>query len=76
MWVGIPTLMLIAIVMVMLNPVLPFSAVHSVSVITAGFLVASNILRTACPGTHDKFLIVIGIVVNGPTIWQPLRITA
>ena len=62
--------MLIPIVMVILSLTLSYPLIRWVSIVAAGFLFVFNIagLHTY-PGAYDKFLIIVGLVINALTIW-------
>jgi hypothetical protein len=40
-----------------------------VNVVAAVFLVLFNLVGLPYPGAYDNFLIVVGFVLNGLTIW-------
>jgi len=63
-------LMLIPIVMVILSLTLSYPAIRWVCIVAAGFLFVFNIAGIhTYPGHYDKFLIAVGLVFNGLTIW-------
>jgi hypothetical protein len=74
MWLGVAVLMAVPIVMVVLSVVLPQTMLQWVTVIAAIGLAAFNLVGLPTyPGLYDKFLIVLGVVFNGRTIWYAVR---
>ncbi len=70
MWLGIAVLMLIPIVMVVLTLTLKYPAIRWVSIVAAIFLLGFNLIGLpGYPGAYDKFLIIVGFVFNGLTVW-------
>ncbi len=69
MWLGIAVLMLIPIVMVVLSLTLKYPAIRWASIVAAGFLVVFNIFGLPYKGAYDNFLIIVGFVFNGLTVW-------
>lgn len=61
--------MLIPIVMVVLSLTLTFPAIRWVNLAAAVFLVLFNLVGLPYPGVYDSFLIVVGFVFNGLTVW-------
>ena len=58
-------LMLIPIVMLLLSLTLSYPLIRYVTIILALFLFVFNIVGLpGYPGTYDKFLIVVGLVIN------------
>ncbi len=55
--------------MLVLSLTLPYPAIRWVNVAAAGFLVVFNIAGLPYPGLYDNFLIFVGFVFNGLTIW-------
>jgi hypothetical protein len=63
-------LMLIPIVMVVLSLTLKYPAIRWVTIGAAIILFGFNIVGLPTyPGAYDKFLIVVGLVFNGLTVW-------
>lgn len=69
MWVLAALVMLIPIVMIVLSLTVPYPAIRWVSVVAAIFLVLFNIAGLPYPSAYDNFLIAVGFVLNGVTIW-------
>jgi hypothetical protein len=70
MWLGISVLMVIPIVMVFLSLVLPDSVNRWANIIVAIFFFGFNLLGLPTyPSAYDKFLIIVGLVFNGVTVW-------
>ena len=62
--------MLIPIVMVILSLTLSYPLIRWVSIVAAGFLFVFNIASLhTYQGAYDKFLIIVGLVINALTIW-------
>ena len=69
-WFGIAVLMLIPIVMVVLNLTLQYPAIRWANIITAIlFFIVSIVGLPGYPGAYDKFLIIVGMVLNVVTVW-------
>lgn len=74
MWLGVAVLMAIPILMVMLSLVLDQPINRWVNVIAAIGLFAFNVIGLPnYPGAYDKFLIVVGLVINGLTVTLAFR---
>jgi hypothetical protein len=74
MWLGVAALMAVPIVMVLLSLVLDQSISRWVNIIAAVGLFAFNAIGLPTyPGLYDKFLIVVGLVINGLTVALALR---
>jgi hypothetical protein len=70
MWLGIAILMVIPIVMVFLSLTLNHPVNRWVNIITAVFFFVFNLVGLPTyPSAYDKFLIVVGLVFNGLTVW-------
>lgn len=70
MYLGLAVLLLIPIVMVFLSLVLNNPANRWVNIIAAVILFVFNIIGLpGYPSLYDKFLIVVGLVFNGLTVW-------
>jgi len=70
MWLGVAALMLIPILMVVLSLILPQPINRWVNIIAAGFFFLFNLIGLPTyASTYDKFLIVVGLVFNGLTVW-------
>jgi hypothetical protein len=69
-WFAAAIFMLIPIVMVVLSLTLTYPAIRWVSIVAAIILFAFNLVGLPTyPGAYDKFLIVVGLVFNGLTVW-------
>ena len=69
-WFGIAVLMLIPIVMVVLTLTLKYPAIRWVNIIVAAFFFVMNLIGLpGYPGAYDKFLIIVGLVLNVLTVW-------
>ena len=67
---GAAMLMLIPIIMVVLSLTLKYPLIRWVTIVTAIILFLFNLVGLpGYPGAYDKFLIVVGLVFNGLTIW-------
>ena len=70
---GIAILMLIPIVMVFLSLTLQYPEIRWANIIVAIFLFGFNligmIVPPGYPGAYDKFLIIVGLVINVLTVW-------
>lgn len=70
MWLGIAVLMLIPIVMVFLSLTLTYPAIRWVTIVAAVILFGFNLIGLPTyPSAYDKFLIVVGLVINAITLW-------
>jgi hypothetical protein len=70
MFVAAALLMLIPIVMIVLTLILKYPAIRWVSIGAAVVLFIVNLVGLpGYPGVYDKFLIVVGLVFNGLTVW-------
>lgn len=69
-WFAAAVLMLIPIVMVVLSLTLKYPAIRWVTIIAAILLFLFNLVGLPTyPSAYDKFLIVVGLVFNGISIW-------
>jgi hypothetical protein len=69
-WFAAAVLMLIPIVMVVLSLTLKYPAIRWVTIIAAILLFLFNLVGLPTyPSAYDKFLIVVGLVFNGITVW-------
>lgn len=69
-WFAAAILMLIPIVMVVLSLTLAYPAIRWVTIIAAILLFLFNLVGLPTyPSAYDKFLIVVGLVWNGMTVW-------
>lgn len=74
LWVGIAAFMTIPIVMVVLSVTVNGDAMRWPHVIAAAGLLLFNLAGLPTyPGWYDRFLIVVGLVLNGLTIVYALR---
>ena len=70
MFFGAAILMLIPIVMVVLSLTLKYPAIRWVTIIAAILLFGFNLIGLpGYPSAYDKFLIIVGLVFNGVTVW-------
>lgn len=70
MWLGISLFMVIPILMIVLTLILPYTVNRWANIIVAGFFFLFNLVGLPTyPTTADKFLIAVGLVFNGMTIW-------
>lgn len=70
MGLGIALLMVVPIVMVFLSLTLNNPLNRWANIIAAMFFLAFNLIGLPTyPSAYDKFLIVVGLVFNGLTIW-------
>ena len=70
MLLGMSVLMLLPIVMLFLSLTLTFPLIQWVNIVVAIFLFGFNLIGLPTyPSVYDKFLIVVGLVFNGLTIW-------
>lgn len=71
MYLGLAVLMLIPIVMVILSLTLKYPVIRWVTIVAAIFLFLFNIIGLPTyPSAYDKFLIIVGLVFNGLTVWH------
>lgn len=62
--------MLVPIVMLLLSLTLQYPLIRWVTIIAAIFMFVFNLIGLpGYPGLYDKFLIVVGLVFNGITVW-------
>jgi hypothetical protein len=70
MWLGVAVIMLIPIAMVVLSVTMVGDVARWVHAGAAVGLFAFNVIGLPTyPGLYDRFLIVVGLVLNGLTIW-------
>jgi len=69
MWMLAALVMLIPIVMVVMSLTIAYPAIRWINVVAAGFLILFNIAGLPYPSAYDNFLIVVGFIFNGLTIW-------
>jgi len=70
MYFGAAILLLIPIVMVVLSLTLKYPAIRWVSIVAAIILFGFNLIGLPTyPSAYDKFLIIVGLVFNGLTVW-------
>ena len=70
MWMVAALLMLIPIVMVVLSLTLKYPLIRWVTIIAAIILFGFNLIGLPTyPSAYDKFLIIVGLVFNGLTVW-------
>ncbi|MEZ4862803.1 MAG: DUF6326 family protein [Caldilineaceae bacterium] len=69
-WLAAMLLMLIPIMMVVLSLTVPYPAARWVTIGAAIILFLFNLVGLPTyPGLYDKFLIAVGLVFNGVTVW-------
>lgn len=69
MWMLAALAMLIPIVMIVLSLTVAHPAIRWVNLVAAGFLILFNLAGLPYPALYDNFLIAVGFVFNGLTIW-------
>ena len=70
MWLGIAIPMVIPIIMIFLTLVLANPLNRWANIILAGFFFVVNLFGfPSYPSSYDRFLIVVGLLFNGLTIW-------
>lgn len=70
MWLGIAVLMVIPIVMIIPSLTLDHAVNKWVNTIVAIFFFGFNLIGLPTyPSAYDKFLIVVGLVINVLTVW-------
>jgi hypothetical protein len=72
MWTVATLVMLIPVAMILVSLLVPTPALVWVTVIAAAFMAIFNLLGLPYQGFYDNLLIVVGIALNGVTIWQAL----
>lgn len=68
-WIVAATVMLVPIVMVVLSLTVPYPAIRWLTIVAAVFLILFNLVGLPYEGAYDNFLIAVGLVGNGVTIW-------
>ena len=69
-WLVAAVFMLIPIVMVVLSLTLVYPAIRWVTIIAAIILFIFNLIGLPTyPSVYDKFLILVGLVLNAITVW-------
>jgi hypothetical protein len=71
MWTVAAVVMLLPIVMILVSLLVPATPLVWITVVAA-FLVLFNLSGLPYQGFYDNMLIVVGILLNGVTIWQAL----
>ncbi len=70
MWLGIAVLMVIPIIMIVLTLLLKSPVNRWANIIAAIFFFIFNIIGLPTyPSAYSKFLIIVGLVFNGLTVW-------
>jgi hypothetical protein len=70
MWLGIAVLMVIPVVMILLSVFLKQPVNRWVNIIAAGFFFVFNLIGLPTyPSAYDKFLIIVGLVINALTVY-------
>lgn len=72
MWTIAALVMLLPIAMILVSLLVPTPALVWITVIVAAFLALFNLVGLPYQGFYDNMLIVVGILLNGVTIWQAL----
>ncbi len=72
MWTVAALVMLLPIVMILVSLLVPATPLVWITVIVAAFLAIFNLVGLPYEGFYDNMLIVVGIALNGVTIWQAL----
>jgi hypothetical protein len=74
MWLGIAIVMVIPVVMVMLSLMLDYPVNRWTNIIVAVFFFIFNLVGLPTyPSAYDKFLIVVGLLLNVLTVWLAWR---
>lgn len=69
-WLGIAAFILIPIIMVVLTLTLRYPAIRWASIVVAVILFVFNLVGLPTyPSAYDKFLIVVGLVLNVLSVW-------
>jgi hypothetical protein len=68
-WLGAAAVMLVPIVMIILSLTVPYPAIRWTTIVVATLLILFNLAGLPYEGAYDNFLIVVGFVINGVTIW-------
>ena len=69
MWFLAAVMMLVPIVMVVLSLTVPYPAVRWVTIVAVGLIAAFNLLGLPYPSAFYNFLMLVGVVFNGLTVW-------
>lgn len=70
-WLGIAVIMVIPIIMVVVTLTLKYPAIRWANIIVAILFFALNLVGLPTyPAAYDKFLIVVGLVLNVLTVWN------
>jgi hypothetical protein len=73
-YLGMAVLFVLPIVMVFLSLTLPYPVNRWANIILAILLFAINLVGLPTyPSLYDKFLIIVGLVFNGLTVWYAWR---
>lgn len=69
-WFGIAVLMLVPILMIVLTLTLPQAPLRWITIVAAAILFLFNAIGLPSYGAlYDRFLIVVGLVINALTVW-------
>jgi hypothetical protein len=71
-WMWTVAAVVMPIVMILVSLLVPATPLVWITVIVAAFLVLFNLSGLPYQGFYDNMLIVVGILLNGVTIWQAL----
>ncbi|MBK5101833.1 MAG: hypothetical protein JJE15_12695 [Desulfobacteraceae bacterium] len=70
LYLALAIIMVIPVVMVFLSLTLPYKANRWANIILAIFFFGFNLVGLPTyPSAYDKFLIIVGLVFNGLTVW-------
>jgi hypothetical protein len=69
MWFLAAVMMLIPIIMVVLSLTLSYPAVRWVTIVAVALIGAFNLLGMPYPSAFYNFLMVVGFLLNGLTVW-------
>ena len=70
MWLGIAAVMLLPIAMIVLNLTLPYPVIRWANIVVAIFVFGFNLIGLPTyPSAYDKFLLIVGLVINALTVW-------
>ena len=70
MYLGLAALMVVPIAMIVLSLTLRYPAIRWVTLVAAVLLFIFNLVGLPTyPSAYDKFLIVVGLLINAATVW-------
>ena len=77
LYLGLAVIMVIPVVMVFLSLTLPHKANRWANIILAIFFFGFNLVGLPTyPSVYDQFLIIVGLVFNGLTVWYAWKWSA